>query len=278
MENKFLCFIHLEKCGGITLHHLIQNNLPTYVNLRSWFYWSNIEGNYLRKDELRNLLRILPFIEGVGGHVARTFAGYEKVINKPIFYLTFLREPVSRYISHCNYQKQVMKISWSIEDFVEERRFNNYQVVRLTGKENLDEAKRVLREDIDFFGLIERFDESLLLLKEIYGGGISSVNYEKYNVAKRIPNTMYFDNLSNKIKKRIIDNNKLDIELYNYAKDILYPGFKNAYSDNLEDDLILFQKENRRYRQPRVKSSILFIYRNLLRYIVQPIVHKYSIK
>ena len=33
-QRKFICFIHIEKCGGITLHHLIQNNLAFYVNLR----------------------------------------------------------------------------------------------------------------------------------------------------------------------------------------------------------------------------------------------------
>lgn len=92
-----------------------------YKNLRPYYYWSNEEGNCFSQKELDLLLKLSPFTTGIGGHTTRTYLDYQKVVKNPVFYFTFLRNPVDRYMSHLNYQIHSMNIQWDIEEFVEEK-------------------------------------------------------------------------------------------------------------------------------------------------------------
>jgi len=275
MEKKFICFIHIERAGGTTLHHLINYNYPFYVTLKPWYFWSNEEGNYLKKGELNCLKKILPILPGIGGHTTRTYANYESVIDKSIFYFTFLRNPVYRYISHFNYQRQVIGIEWEIEDFLNESKFNNYQVVRLAGEEDLEKARFVLEEKIDFVGLTERFDESLLLLKNKLNDKDFQINYERKNVTKEKKRTLHFEDLYEELQTKIKENNKLDIELYEYVVDKVYSRYKAEYPGNLQDDLNSFKEINKDFKYIKNKKIALKVYRNFTKYVIQPIVHEF---
>ncbi|MBL6729990.1 MAG: sulfotransferase family 2 domain-containing protein [Bacteroidia bacterium] len=273
-QRKFICFIHIEKCGGITLHHLIQNNLPFYVNLRSWYYWSNEPGKYFTKDDLLDLSRYLPFIQGIGGHTTRVFAEYEEAIENSIIYLSFLRDPIQRYMSHINYQRQVMGINWDISDFISDNRFDNYQTVRLAGSEDVLEAKRILNKKIDFVGIVEEFDVSLLLLKNSYPEIFWNVQYERKNTTEVKKSTLNFKELDKDIQNKIVYNNRLDIELYHYAKEEIFNVNKMKYKGDIDNDLEYFKRKNETYRYPFFKSKLLLLYRNIMRYILQPIFNR----
>lgn len=163
--NKFPCYIHIEKCAGTTLHHTLKYNFPGYMVLRPWYYWLNEEGNNLSAKELKAIKTIFPFLSGIGGHTTRTFLKYEDIIKKPFTYFTILREPIARYMSHYNHQVNKMNINWSLEEFIDDDRFNNFMTRRIAGKEDLELAKKRLLEDYDFVGLFEKLNESLVLLK-----------------------------------------------------------------------------------------------------------------
>lgn len=272
-KNPFLCFIHIEKCGGITLQHLIQYNFWSYVRLRSWLYWSNSIEAIFTKEDLRRLLRCLPFISGIGGHTTRTFAGYEDVLGHPIFYLTFLRDPVSRYMSHFNYQRQVMKINWTVNDFLSEQRFNDFQVIRIAGERDLKKAKETLKSKFAFCGLIEFFDHSLVLLNNLYDIGFQSIFYEKFNVAIQDSYTLSYDNLPDRLKKRVMNNNRLDIELYKFASEELFPKVVSRYKGDLENDVAMFRMKNASYRYPRLRWYVIRFYRNFYKYTLLPMIH-----
>lgn len=274
MKNIFICFIHIEKCGGITLHHLIQNNFPLYVNLRSWYYWSNEPGKYFKESDFKKTLNFFPFIQGIGGHTTRTYGGYNNIINRKIFYLTFLREPISRYISHINYQRQVMGINWTLDDFLSDERFDNYQTVRLTGESDVLKAKQILTDQIDFVGIVEHFDKSLLLLNSKYPTLFREVNYSRKNTTEIKENTISFKNLNEIQKQRVIENNKLDIELYNYCSKNIFNKYLEGYVGDIEQDLLKFKSDNKNYSYPPIRSKLNFLYRNCMRYIAQPILNK----
>ena len=99
------------------------------------------------------------------------------------FYVTFLREPVARVISH--YQSSVVrgKNRMTFEESLQQHgHLNNWQVKLMAGGENLDKAKRFL-ERCDFIGLTEHFDLSLHVLERLAPCKLD-LHYKKRKVAK----------------------------------------------------------------------------------------------
>lgn len=277
MKEPFLCFIHIERAGGTTLHFIIQHSYPTYMILRPWFNWSNKPGCYVTVKELQCLMKFFPFTKGIGGHTTRVFLDYEKVIDKPFFYFTFLRDPISRYISHFHLRR-VMKENQHIQTFIRDERFNNYQTVRIAGEENIEKAIGFLEGNFHFIGLTDKFDESLILLKDRLGDKKFCINYERLNVSKKHYETDVFEDLSTDIQHKIVENNKLDLILYDYAVNHIYAKFKKDYSGNLSSDLKTFQESNEKYRFPTFKNFSLKAYQIFLQYAVQPLPHRIFIK
>lgn len=277
-KDPFLCFVHIERAGGTTLHSIIQHNYPSYIILKPWFRWPNQPGCYLRTKELRLLMKLLPFSKGVGGHTVRPYLDYHKILDRPFFYFTFLREPISRYISHFHLMHALNK-KLDIESFVMERQYNNFQTVRLAEEENIEKARQVLKRNFHFMGLTERFDESLLLLKDKLGDKNFNIHYERLNISKEHTEIIQYKNLSKKVQQKILDNNKLDLYLYDYGLNEIYPTFRKQYSGNIKSDLISFKYENKTFSFPKIKDFILKLYQYINQYGVQPFPHlMYSLK
>ncbi len=271
--NKFPCFIHIEKCAGTTLHHTLKYNFPGYITLRPWYFWSNEEGNSLSARELKSLQSYFPFLSGIGGHTARTFLGYEKVVNKPISYFTFLRDPIERYMSHYNHQVNKMNINWTLDEFLNERRFNNFITKRIAGKEDIKLAKEYIYNHYNFVGIFESFDESLLLMNQIIFMNNLKPFYEMRNDSKT-DKKVRFKDLSKEVQSKIINNNYLDIEIYNEVKQNLYPIFKNRYKGNLEADLNEFKEKNSNYKYNALRYNVIKSTRLITEKIIEPLSHK----
>ncbi len=269
-----ICFIHIEKAGGTTLHYLFRNNFMSHITLTPWDYWTNADDNSFQTMEAKHLFTFLRFVKSFGGHTTRSYLNYESVMDDRVDYITFLREPVSRYISHYNHQKNVMKIDWSIHSFLKEKRFDNFMTKRIAGSEDLDKAKRILDEKFSFVGLIESFDESLLLMKN----ELPEYNFDvRYEVKNKSNNKNYQSNaqltdktILNEIKKR----NQLDIELYRYAKSTLYSRYKKRYKDDMETSIRNLENENMKYKFSKAKHLICVLYRWFLYRNFEYILHR----
>lgn len=249
-----ICFIHIEKTAGTTLDYIFINNFIYYYSLESWHKWTNQKGTYFYKDEFKNMINVFPFIKGIGGHSLRNWLEYEKY-KKNIKYITFLRNPIARYLSHYRHQKFKMNIQWKIGDFLNEERFDNYMTFRFSEAGNLDEAKKNLKK-IDFIGLQEEFDLSLLLMKFYLGKPGLCINYESKNInhsAKETFNSLIKDK---NIKNKIIEKNKKDIELYNFAKNELFEIIKSGYPFDIKNQLDDFRNKNMVFRPSRRKQLI----------------------
>ena len=264
-----LCYIHIERAGGTTLQHLFRYNYPfTYVMLTPWFLWANEPGNVFTAREARVLLRAVPGAWGFGGHSVRTNQGYAEAIGQPVRYVTFLRDPVARYISHFNYQRNVMGIPWSLDDYLQEPRFRNWLTRRFAGQEDLEEAKRVLREDMAFVGFVERFDESLVLMRQRLEMGDFDPRYERKNASPN-PGYQRDPRLSEPdVRRRMEAMNALDMELVEYARTHVYPRYVQAYPGDLTADVERFQRTCEGFRFKRRRRALwagyrFFYYRNL---------------
>ena len=242
--KRFICFVHIEKAGGITLHNIFHTIFNNYLTPSPAF------GEHFTKSELQKLIKIWPLtIAGIGGHRLGAFLNYEEVLTKDIFYLTFLREPIARYMSHMNWQKNIMNINWSPASFTAETYFNNFQCYRISGERSFISAKQVISKKFGFVGLMEEYDPSLVILSYLLGLDMSAFQYSKANQKKYGIKEFKFEKLSDELQSHIIENNHEDIKLYYYLKDELFPDFKNSI-DNLHDKVARFQRRNRHYHTP----------------------------
>ena len=241
MKNKklksttFPIFVHIERAGGTTLHYLLQGCIPGYLSLHPWYYWTNEYENGFREKELKVLLKIAPWVRGVGGHTVKPYYKYENIIGKPISYVTFIRDPVARYISHYNYQKKCMNIHWTMKSFIAEKRFSNFQTVRIAGKPCLDTAIKILEKKFTFVGLVEHYVKSVQKMCRT----LSIPCPMKENIIKKNSvrsNYEYNDDTLIKIKKE----NNLDISLYNYVVKNIWPKY-NLIDINPDMDYKIFK-------------------------------------
>ncbi len=254
--EKFPCYIHIEKCAGTTLHHSLKYNFPGYITLRPWYYWSNELGNYFTAQELKYFIKLFPILTGIGGHTTRTYLNYESVIDKPISYFTFLRNPIDRYMSHYNHQVNKMGINWTIEDFSNDSRFNNFMTRRIGGDESLTLAMHKLKNQYDFVGLFEHLNKSLVMLKHYVFDDQVDLFYEHKNDSTG-EKKLRFNDLSENVKKRVLACNKLDIELYKYAADEIYPRQEVNYQGDIDLDCDNFERVNADYKYDVLRYHLL---------------------
>ena len=264
-----LCFVHIERAGGTTLHYILRNNYLSFLTLTPSL-WSNDPASVFTASDLRMLTRCLPFTRGFGGHNTRVYTDYESVSSRPIRYVTFLREPIARYKSHFQYQVAAMGVPWTIDSFVAEPRFANFMTVRIAGEEDVDKAKELLREEFAFVGLTERFDASLILMGHALGLRGFDLRYERQNVGRT-----RFDvagiaspTIDPELEAEFRARNRLDLELYRYARDVLYPAQVARYGESLDHDVAKLRRDCQGFQFSRHRRYAWGTYRKL---VYQPI-------
>ena len=156
------------------------------------------------------------------------------------FYITLLRKPVDRVISHYYYVKKdknhplhqkLNNEKMNIRDYLTAgltKELDNGQSRLLAGDEGyipefgkcttevLEAAKRNLRQDFKIVGTTERFDETLLLLKAVLGWKMPF--YSRKNVAQKKDEQSF---LTSDVYTFLEDSQHIDQELYSYADKLL---------------------------------------------------------
>jgi hypothetical protein len=168
--------------------------------------------------DLKFVKKVFPKLNAITGHNLVDPLRFS--VPSP-FYATFMREPVARVISH--YQHVVLggKKMTAFEDSLREISYlNNWQVKLMAGGENLDKAKRFL-ERCDFIGLTEKFNLSLQVFGKLAPSPLN-LNYKRLIVAKndKIQKTLLADPRMLELAR---EHNKLDLELYAFALNEIFP-------------------------------------------------------
>jgi hypothetical protein len=250
-----LFYMHLPKTGGTTLISLLDDHFAT---------------SEICPEQIEEKFKLLSYTDLAGYRLIRGHFGYDlyKSLPKKPIYLTMLRDPILRVISLYEFSKRNLNndlISNGLEDersiksnsyldlthFVrsEDNRLsvennqtryilaNPYDPLEgLTDKEILEIAKKRISEEFLFFGLLEKYDESLQLLTYTFGWPPIQ-SYQKKMVA---PNINKIEGLPSEAITAIREKNQLDIELYNYASELFYARYqtmvqrliKKSYIDN----------------------------------------------
>jgi hypothetical protein len=219
-----LAFVHIEKAAGITVNHIMRREFGmSHCDVEP----CQQHNDYFSKEDLRRLRLLYPRLKSIAGHRVKPYSDLVEVCPE-IRYYTLLREPVARCASHYQFQIQQMKRNVPFEEWIVQDKFRNFQVKKLVGRDDLEAAIRQVQEGLVFTGMMERFDESMVLLRH-----------------------------------RVKDFRPLDIKLYEFVSQELYPQFQRAYGDSLDADVAAFKASNR-VASVRLTERMNWLKRNLL--------------
>lgn len=230
MDFDNLIFLHVPKAAGTTLHPILERHFAKDVR----------HSIYDDVEERMARFRALPLTERskirlMKGHFR--YGLHDSLIGKTT-YITLLRDPVERVVSHYFYVKrtprhylydQVVSRKMSLADYVGSGitgELDSGQVRLLSGvdqtipygactREHLDMAKRHVEQNFALVGLSERFDESLALMCIVLGWDWLPY-YRNLNVTKGRPKHRDIDP---DVIATICETNRFDIELYKWASE-----------------------------------------------------------
>ncbi|MEM9275136.1 MAG: sulfotransferase family 2 domain-containing protein [Cyanobacteria bacterium P01_F01_bin.143] len=268
-KNNLLLFAHIPKTAGMTLWTIIKQNYP---GDDSYYYDIGLD---LAKAARR--ITRSPDINIAMGHFG---FGFHHFFKQPYVYLTMLREPVERTISdYYYYQQSEMAINqynppltwqkfctrmanntmtrfYSGLEFAYMKHFQSFDRLRTAKIQNhpvlkdyynsssselLELAKNNLKQHFEYIGIVERFDESLILLRRKFGW--KHLNYINRNIGNKKPKRL---NFSSQDIDCIMQYNQLDIELYNYAQKLFEQQIK-IQDKSFDQEVTTLQKHNKRY-------------------------------
>lgn len=191
MSDRVVLFVHVPKSAGTTFYSMAATaecglmRLGSRRLLRLRTDWNSFEhiGKYLQSLSLKQRAEL----RFVSGHM---LFGLHELFEQQVNYVSFVREPASRLVS-CwrnitrdrNNVFHETACSMDMREFVESGicyEYDNGQVRRLSGvgasvpigqlsTEHLEAARVAIRERFLLVGLTERFDESVLLMRNALG-------------------------------------------------------------------------------------------------------------
>ena len=231
-NSKTVIIIHIPKAAGTTLQEVMWRQCKPQ---RVFYFYRGPDQHSI--DTFRELPEHTQArLRYIGGHMP---FGLHQWLPQPTTYITILRNPVERIVSdyyhvcknpiHRSHSEPIEKnisLEYYIQRIVDENT-TNLQTRWVSGCVDFDSvippyenlpanALDLAKENIENFfsvcGLIERFDESLLLMQKILGW--KNVYYMRRNVGKRRASK---DQLSGTTRRLIEKYEEKDLELVEYA-------------------------------------------------------------
>ncbi len=244
-------FLHIPKTGGITLYQILEHNYPPEHTWRTYPHdWDDLQRQVREMPpERRRSLRLIE------GHVPY---GVHTLFERPARCFTMLRNPVSRTLSYYYYVRShpdnphyEAARTMSLEEYLESgllldngqtRWLANIQRQIPFGKttpEMLEQAQENL-QNLAVVGLVEHYDESLLLMKAVLGW--RWLFYRRRNVtANRPPQAA----IPPETLRLIEDIHALDCALYRRAQELFQRQLQRLHRLGLEK--ALFTRLNQLY-------------------------------
>ena len=267
--NLTLIFQHIPKTAGTTLSYIV----TSHYNEGKIYHVRNLQQmrgpaysrDFGSLDDFKNL----PADERNRFHLILGHMpfGIHEYVENPFCYITFIRDPVSRVISQYGQHKRMLQVGElegspiSLETFLETKPevLHNHQTRFLSGwdftSHTPDECYEKALQNIDahcsLVGVVERFDESLLLLSKMFRW--RRVTYFKRNIGTHRPPDDVID--STTIEK-IRSANHLDTRLHLYASRLLDEKIK-AQGDGFEQDLKTLKRKLALYKKFRRASNLV---------------------
>ena len=233
VNEYYYVFLHVPKAGGTTLKDIIAKNYPPQHCVHSHAPETIKNSSMLFSQNQNTPLNVIM------GHQHMSSLLYQLLLERPIVNFTMFREPARRIISHFNFIKrgvsptpareQIRNLTFEEYVQLDIPEVNNGQAMRILGlrgkkevgqlneankEELLAEIKQTLEQRFTFFGVLENFDEFVIMARKVLGW--SDIFYTRRNVSDN-SKKVSFKSLDESTLQIIYERNWLDIELYNFA-------------------------------------------------------------
>ena len=218
-----LAHVHIMKTAGQTVRGILrQSYRGRHCDL--------LARRLATVSDLHWAQRFYRELQSIAGHGVLPHANLE-ASGLALRYFTFMRDPLQRCVSHYQFSSPKRPDYPPFEEWI--RSFSNFQTKILCGSEEAQRAIEILEEKIEFVGLVERFNESLVLLKHWSGDSCLDLHYRSVNVAA-----------DNTIKQRLLADAKIvalihecheqDNIVFRYARDVIYPRQVKKFGPGLQ--------------------------------------------
>jgi len=234
-RRPLLASVHIERCGGTTLNSVLARNFsPGAAKARCL---SRKTAGVFTPQDLKKMLLLNPAIRCVYGHPVVPWAGLETVAPN-IHYVTVLRDPVRRYLSHYQYRVEMKGEPLSLEEFAANEEYTNFQTKKIAGCDDVEKAKEILASRFLVVGVTEDLDTFLLMLKRKLRPITFSPCYGHLNIGRTDSALRKrLEKRDDETRRLAADRNQADIELYRFATEEVLPRQRAEYGPDLEADL-----------------------------------------
>jgi hypothetical protein len=251
-----LAFVHIEKTAGTTLIHILRKNFfLRHMDVRPL---SATGGRELTAGDMRICQRVNPFVASIAGHAVRTYSDLD-TWRDDIRYITVLRDPIKRYLSQFQYWNAQLKKDVDFRTFLDDEKTANYQTRQIAGANDIEAAKRVIASKFFAVGVVEEFDEFLVVLTKKMEPMRFDPSYVVQNEGK--PAGPPRENLLEEYGDEIRARNASDIELYRYVTEEIIPAQRRAYGPSLEADIAALHQRNAKATDGGVLSYVDYVKR-----------------
>ena len=286
--ETMIVFCHIEKTAGTALTELLRAHFGLrHVDVLRHAITSRdgvVAPNFYDAEDLLKDRRLYPRMRSLAGHHIRPCVDFGE-FDGDMHWYTFLRDPIARLRSHYLHEVAIKNYSGSFPEYLDKFPRDDIMVRKLAGERDLAAAKSILSTRMRFVGIQERFDQSLLLMRDALGLGDFSVSYAKRRntAVSRVGGPIY--RLRGRLTKRsenseiamqerakssleqhhglLVEANSLDQQLYEYACNEIwsqqvdqYGGTERLAADTQVD---MSKAPNSSYR-----TTLSFVYRNLV--------------
>lgn len=265
-DSRPLIFLHIPKTAGTTLERILARQYGHDALFKMRPEEEDLEGAVQRLRDLDAATRRK--VRLIHGHM---HFGIHDVLGEPVPYMTMLRHPVDRVISHYYYVKRrpnhylhdLVRDGMTLREYVETAgggrsiEFDNGQTRAYAGppydraevgtcdEEMLEAARRNLDTHFRAVGVSERFDESLLLFRHAFGWRLPF--YVRHNVTRNRPS---MDEVDPETRAVVEEHSRLDLALYRYATDRLDARVREL-GVSFQAELAAFRTLNTLYNRAR---------------------------
>ena len=236
-----LAFVHIRKTGGSTVDMILRQSFGA-GHCRIRLGKERAANPVAAAAEIRRCRWIYWKMKCLSGHGITPHSDLDS-ISKQLRFFTFLREPVTRCAS--DYQFRVVRggLKQPFHEWVRTAYAGNQQTLKIAGRPDADAAIEILDSKVGFVGLLERFDESLVLLQRWAQPMGLDIRYQAKNVSgnSSIKTQLLTDPESLSLLREV---NQEDLKLYRYVNEEMYPKRVSSFEGDLASAVEDFQRTN----------------------------------